>query len=457
MTSPEPGRYFNGLKIQSKLGAGAMGEAWLASHPVLRIPVVVKTYRAVDPDDLFREAHLAARVHSPHVVAVLGAGVVDLPFVVLRYVDGIDGEELIDWLARLGVTLDLPAVIRFVVDLARGLHAIHQAGVIHRDLKPGNFFLSADGAAMIGDFGIACDPLVERARRSRDASPDRILGTPSFIAPEILTGRPVSRASDVYSLGVTAHLLATAQLPREPTAVLVRRGQRRPPELVHGDPTTQSPLHAPYFAAVERMLRSAPAERFQTCQQVAAALAPLPTPLPSFQLAEPGLARVGSITIRLEQGDLATTAADVLVNAANDSLWMAAGVARALREAGGERIEQEAIASAPARMGDVIWTSAGALSADFVAHAIAAFDGAICIGRCVLRILFGTALRRLRTIALPALGTGIGLVPMSLSAQLTLEALRTFASLAPTSVTQVTIVLATPDALATWSDVLASM
>jgi O-acetyl-ADP-ribose deacetylase (regulator of RNase III) len=456
MAPPEPHRYFNGLKIQSRLGEGAMGEAWLASHPILRVAVVVKTYRAVEPDDLFREAHLAARVQSPHVVAVIHAGVVDLPFVVQRYVDGIDGQELLDWMRRLGITLSLDAALRFVVGLARGLHAIHQAGVVHRDLKPANFFLAADGTPMIGDFGIACDPLSERASR-RGREPEHVLGTPSFIAPEVLAGRPVARTSDIYSLGVTATLLATGGIPREPTIVLGRRGRRREPEVIHGDPSLRSPLHDPYFAAVERMLHSSPSQRFQSCQQIVAALAPLVPPPLAFQHQEPGRARIGTLTIRLAHGDLTTTAADVLVNAANDSLWMSAGVALALREAGGARIEQEAIASAPARMGEVVWTTAGELQADFVAHAVAAFDGAICIGRCVLRVLFGAALRERRTIAMPALGTGIGLVPMSLSAQLTLEALRTFASLATTSVTQVTIILTSAQSVATWAEVLASM
>src|SRR5260221_10405613 len=85
------GDVFHGLRIHSVLGEGAMGAAYIASHPVLRTPLIIKTFKVSQDDDLFREAHLAARVQSPYVVGVIDAGYEnDVPFVVQRYVDGID-------------------------------------------------------------------------------------------------------------------------------------------------------------------------------------------------------------------------------------------------------------------------------------------------------------------------------------------------------------------------------
>ena len=82
---PRPDRDFHGLKVHGMLGEGGMGAAFLASHKVLRVPLVIKTFKSAAPAQIFREAHLAARVSSPHVVSVLDAGVEDgVPFVVRR-------------------------------------------------------------------------------------------------------------------------------------------------------------------------------------------------------------------------------------------------------------------------------------------------------------------------------------------------------------------------------------
>lgn len=90
-----PGQRFRGLLVQSELGRGAMGAAYLASHPVLRTPLVIKVFHATPESEPFREAHLAARVSSPFVVGVLDAGFEEgIPFVIQRYVDGIDLAEL---------------------------------------------------------------------------------------------------------------------------------------------------------------------------------------------------------------------------------------------------------------------------------------------------------------------------------------------------------------------------
>src|SRR5262249_42193342 len=149
-------------------------------------------------------------------------------------------------------------------------------------------------------------------------------------------------------------------------------------------------------------------------------------PIPEIISTGPNEARVGSLRVELVVGNLAAQDGDVLVSAANKELTMRLGVANVLRQTAGDSVEREAVALAPAAMGDVIWTSAGKLSAQHIAHAVAAIEGAVCLQRATLRVLLGAELRRATSVLFPALGTGVGEVPMDLAAKLMLEAIRTF-------------------------------
>jgi O-acetyl-ADP-ribose deacetylase (regulator of RNase III) len=132
-------------------------------------------------------------------------------------------------------------------------------------------------------------------------------------------------------------------------------------------------------------------------------------------------------------------------------------VGRALHLAAGPSVQEEAIARAPASMGDVVWTAAGKLRAKWIAHAVAALDGAVCIQRCTLRVLLGAEERKAESVLFPALGTGVGDVPMDLAATLMLESIRTFASLQPRYVTAIRIVLHDDFALQRWRTIIESM
>jgi serine/threonine-protein kinase len=446
---PEPGSTFHGLKVHSRLGEGGMGAAFLASHPVLRMPLVIKTFKVTVGEQIFREAHLAARVTSPHVVAVHDAGVEDgVPFVVQRYVDGIDLEELLDAQRRIGRRLPVEAVCRLVVDAAQGLQAIHQAGVVHRDVKPANVFLCGNGAAAMGDFGIATES------RKKDEG-NRILGTPHFMAPEQWNQSAIDRRTDLYALGATAHMLSTNETAfRGESAIQLGIAHVSAP---YAPPPPRDPREAYLFAVIERLMRKRSEERYPSAEAVARDLAAVATPLPRVRPLDALRAQVGEVRVELHTGDLSAHAADVIVNAANAHMIMDAGVANALRERGGDEIEEEAMARAPVSMGEVVWTGAGALQAQWVAHAVAALEGAMCVQRAALRVLLEAEARRCESVAFPALGTGIGDVPMALGAKLLLEAVRTFASLEPDHVREVRVVLYDGQALEAWSDVLTSM
>ncbi len=443
-----PGERFRGMLVHSLLGEGGMGAAHLASHPVLRSPLVIKTFRNAPGKDPFAEAHLAARVRSPHVVEVVDAGWEDeVAFVLQRYVDGIDLEELL-W--RLGSAAMKPAVgvtARMLLDAARGLNAIHQCGIVHRDVKPANLFLGGNGVCCVGDFGVAVDVDV-------DAGSAGLSGTPLFMAPEQWEGGAIDRRTDLYALGCAAHMLlrGTPPFAADSLVEMVRAHTSVPFE----PPSTDDPEEAYLLSVVARLLRKEPAERYANAEDLIRVLSVLQGGLVAV-LPLPSGAHMGQLAVWIEQGDIATTLADVVVNAANRALRMQVGVAAALKAAGGDAIEAEAVARAPATMGDVVWTGAGTLRARWVAHAVAALAGAVCIQRCVLRLLLEAESKGARSVALPALGTGVGEVPMSHCALLTLEAIRTFSSLAPRSVRDVKVVLRDGSAVGTWTEVLRAM
>lgn len=440
---------FRGLLVHSVLGEGAMGAAYLASHPVLQMPLVIKTFKASASSDVFNEAHLAARVISPNVVGVIDAGMESgVPFVIQRYIDGIDLAELIKYGREGNWCLSLNTICHILIDAANGLHSIHQAGVIHRDVKPANLFLTGSGITTVGDFGIAVD-----ASRVKEDQP--ISGTPMCMAPEQWLQSELGRYTDIYALGATGHLLLTGKAPFQ---------AKTTGEMAHAHlhqqyhpPTASNPAEAYLFSVIERTLRKEPEERYQTAEALARVLKVVAEPLPRIVCTNQDEARIGSVQVELVAGDITASEGDVLVNAANSRLVMDLGVAAALSRAAGPSVEQRAMELAPVSMGEVVWTGAGNLKARWIAHAVSAMSGAVCLQRCTLRTLLGAEVRGARIVVFPALGTGVGDVPIDLAAKLILEAMRTFASFQPKHVRTIRIVLFTDSVLARWRTILHSM
>ncbi|MGW5248772.1 protein kinase domain-containing protein [Streptomyces sp. NPDC004129] len=212
------GRY----ELNTTIGRGAMGEVWRAYDQMLGRPVAVKVLLAQnsDPtaDSRFRlEAQTAGRLHHPHVVGVLDFGEHDgRLFLVMEFVDG---DSLSRVLADDG---PLPAerVARIAAQAAAGLAVAHQQGIVHRDIKPGNLLLDADGTLKIGDFGIA--RFMDDPSAALTAT-GQIVGTSLYIAPERALGKPAGPPSDVYSLGCVLYQLLTGKPPFQadtPIAIL---------------------------------------------------------------------------------------------------------------------------------------------------------------------------------------------------------------------------------------------
>jgi O-acetyl-ADP-ribose deacetylase (regulator of RNase III) len=438
----QAGQVFHGLEVHSLLGKGAMGAAYLSSHQALHMPMVIKVLPANAEQQLFQEACLAARVRSPNVVTVLDAGKEDgIPFIIQHYIDGLDLSEIQKHLSRWEHSFPLSVLASLLSDIAQGLYAIHQVGVIHRDIKPSNLFLNGNGIAMVGDFGIASEiGMIE--------GNEVWAGTPEFMAPEQWNKGTVDGRTDLYSLGATAHTLARGKAPfyAENIWDMGLAHLKQP----YSSPACKSPDEAYFFAIIEKLLAKDAHERYRNAHDVARAWRMLHRPPPSYVSMIRDTARVGELAVRCYSGNLCEIQSDVLVSASNTKLTMRLGVADMLRAAGGDEIEVEAMSVAPVGMGDVIWTRPGKLKTKHIAHAVAALNGAICIQRAVLRVLFGAEQRKASTIAFPALGTGVGEVPVELCASLMLEAIRTFATFQPVYVRRIDIVLWGTEILDRW-------
>src|SRR5690242_17443001 len=196
-------------RLQDRLGEGGMGVVHLARDPEGRA-VAVKVLHPLGAEGpnarrrLAREVETMRRVRSPYVAEVLDADVTgDFPYIVTRFVSGPTLDEMV----RSRGPLSGPGLRRLGHGMAEALTAIHAAGVVHRDLKPGNVMLTDDRPIVI-DFGIA-----QTGDATRLTQTGLVMGTPGYLAPEVIEGEPSSPASDVHSWGSTMAFAATGHLP----------------------------------------------------------------------------------------------------------------------------------------------------------------------------------------------------------------------------------------------------
>jgi eukaryotic-like serine/threonine-protein kinase len=214
MTTPADvaGRY----RIDRRLGAGGMSTVFKATDTVLERPVAVKLLAEhLAEDDAFvarfrREALAAARLMHPNVVQVFDSGrdpSSGRHYIVMEYVDGPSCADMLRERKRLGVE----ETVGIVRDACHGLDYAHRAGVVHRDVKPGNLLLAQEtGATKLADFGIA-----KAAEQTRITQVGAVLGTAAYLSPEQARGDEAGPASDIYSLGVCAYQFLAGRLPHE--------------------------------------------------------------------------------------------------------------------------------------------------------------------------------------------------------------------------------------------------
>jgi serine/threonine-protein kinase len=246
--------------LLSELGRGGMGVVWKARDEETGQIVALKLLHAafvVDADYVTRferELELAKRIHSAHVVEVLGFGARDgVPYLALEYVEGPSLRELL----KSHGPYSWPEAKDLLIQITQGLADAHAAGVIHRDLKPSNVLIGPDGVAKLADFGIA-----KGLDLTRVTGTSTLLGTPAYLAPE----GPIDERSDLYSLGIIAFELLTGTAPFAGSTYqeVIVRHIREAPDL------GKLPLEARDI--VGWLLAKEPAARPQRASQLMAAL-----------------------------------------------------------------------------------------------------------------------------------------------------------------------------------------
>jgi serine/threonine-protein kinase len=204
------GRYL----IEAEIGRGAMGVVFRAFDPQIQRQVAIKTISVaphalggdLDYQQRFqREVHAAGRLSHPGIVTIFDAGEDPEsgdPYLVMEYVSG---EPLSKVLSR-DRKLPLPLALQYAQEIAEALDYAHNQGVIHRDIKPANILITPDGHAKITDFGVAW-------LNREMASIGEIVGSPAYMAPEQMAGKPADARSDLFSLGVVLYSMVTGFRP----------------------------------------------------------------------------------------------------------------------------------------------------------------------------------------------------------------------------------------------------
>ena len=282
----ESGRTLGRYRILDFLGAGAMGEVYLAEDPQIERRLAIKTVRlAGRPEEveerkrrLLREARAAGRLLHPNVVTLFDAGEDQgVLFLAFEYVEGID---LSARLAR-GPALSLREVLRVIRQTAEALDYAHRMGIVHRDIKPSNILLDLAGRVKVADFGIA-----KVAGQSTELTmAGSVMGSPQYLSPEQIRGEEIDGRSDIFSLGVLLYEVLSRKRPFEGDTITTLVYQ-----ILHKEPPPVSELRRipeRLELLLRRMLAKNRDERFATAAELAAEVAAIEVELADETLSAP--------------------------------------------------------------------------------------------------------------------------------------------------------------------------
>jgi serine/threonine protein kinase len=262
------GRY----RIEGRLGAGGMSTVFRAHDTVLERSVAVKLLAEhLAEDEAFvarfrREALAAARLQHPNIVQVFDSGQDSESgrhYIVMEFVEGPSCADLL----RQHRMFDAEDTVRIVRDACHGLDYAHRAGVIHRDVKPGNLLVASEsGTTKLADFGIA-----KAAEQTRITQVGSVLGTAAYLSPEQASGEETGTASDIYSLGVCTYQFLAGRLPHEYGSLTELALKQQQEEVV---PITEfrQDVTPELDRAVRASLERDPARRYSTALEMATAL-----------------------------------------------------------------------------------------------------------------------------------------------------------------------------------------
>ena len=278
------GEPFGEYELLRPLARGGMAELFVARHTASGVPVVVKRLlpemeNRQDVVDLFlTEADVGQLLRHDNVVRVVDAGEVDgRYFLVMEYVDGLDGDHLLSDAWREKVPIPTDIAVRIAVDALRGLHFAHELrspqgtlfGLVHRDVSPDNLFVTVDGATKVADFGIAKLATIEGVTQT-----GLLKGKLTYMSPEQVQGKALDGRADGYALGLVLYEMISAVRPFAARSgeseidhlLRVRRGEMR--RLRRLEPTLPRAL----TGAIDKMLRVWRFWRYPTCGAFADAL-----------------------------------------------------------------------------------------------------------------------------------------------------------------------------------------
>jgi eukaryotic-like serine/threonine-protein kinase len=251
-------------EIRRLLGAGGMGQVYLAFDQLLRRPVALKLFSLGSSPNaaeaFLREARLAARLSHPNVVVVHDVGTADgHAFIAMEYVEGESLAELVEkpqpW----------PSVLGMAREVLKGLAYAHGRGVVHRDIKPSNLIRREDGRVVILDLGISY--AIEATTKT---APDGVMGTPAYMAPEQVRGEAIDGRADLFALGAVLYHLLSATSPFGAPGLSETLAQvlhRIPPP-----PSAMQPIPQEIDRFVLRLLAKSPSKRYRDADEALAAL-----------------------------------------------------------------------------------------------------------------------------------------------------------------------------------------
>jgi serine/threonine protein kinase len=269
MSNDRVGTHFGEYLIDSFVGGGAMGKVYKATAGD-GAPVALKVVKEdLARDETFRrrfarEARIAQTVRNPHVVSLRDTGEHDgLPYLATQFIEGMSLEQKLEQEGRL----DPATTVTICTQVADGLQAMWDAGMVHRDVKPGNILIDLAGTAYLTDFGLSKD-----SQGSVLTRPGQALGSLDYMPPEQIRGEPVTGAADIYSLGCMAFECLDGRPPfadHEGMRVLWAHLQEEPP-----DPCPdRADVSAALREALKTALRKEPADRPATSVEYASSLA----------------------------------------------------------------------------------------------------------------------------------------------------------------------------------------
>ena len=270
-------------EIIKLLGEGGMSYVYKAIDKQLQREVAIKTLKPtyVEQEKFVerfkREAQTAANLNHPNIVQIFDWGIGEEPFFVMEY---IEGNTLTDIIANKR-TISMSDILFIGAQVSSGLQAAHTKGLVHRDIKPGNIMITPEGKVKVTDFGIVS----LQNEESDITKTGSILGTASYISPEQAQGKPVSKESDLYSLGTVLYELITGRPPfigDTPIATATKHITDKPEKLS----SYRSDVSKGIENAIQKLLHKYPKDRYKNAEDLRAVLLQQKNQLQAMQTQE---------------------------------------------------------------------------------------------------------------------------------------------------------------------------